>query len=203
MSEISIAQVEFIWDGEFCDDDCQWLNYDKTHCVLWSKDVKEASLGPDPLAEYQEKGKASEFSGRIRCKLCKEAQAPMGIHRKTPKGVRVFPTPDDIVEGRWVPAEELLDFRGVLKGWFIQAQACWQVLEEDEVKMISVAYQARKGKKGKTRDLGTAFELKNLDELPKDARLPFMLWANSLYEDAVDIDDSLVFAKWYEAHGDE
>lgn len=201
--EIGTTTVEFVWEGEFCYRDCEWLNHDLTYCVLHSEQLKLGKLAVDPVAEYTTNGKAEPYEAPIRCKSCRNCAEPMGLYRRTAKTMRVYPSPEQILNGEWVPAEKLIDFKKVLPGWFLRVEPIWQEEEEDNVKMISVKYSARKGKKGKIRELGTAFGLIGLDKLPKGTRLPFMLWANTLYEEAVDITDSIVFDQFYAQTGED
>ena len=201
MPQVSVLPVEFVWEGDFCHEDCEWRSHDLNYCIVHGEELKIHKMD-DPIVEYVHKAKPRTYEAPLRCKGCLEAQPSMGLYRKLPGGVRVFPTAKQIVDGEWVACDKLLDLRKAMKGWSIRLEYCWHFLEEDDVEMCDVKFSARKGAKGKIRELGTAQSgFSGLQELPKAAREAFMVWASTVYDEIVDIEKAETDALWEEQNG--
>lgn len=200
MDQLGFATVEFEHNGDFCGSDCPWRIESAEWCALYNTGLKTHKM-VDPINQYlanvpPKAGGVKEWA--LRCKPCRDQAPPSGLYQKVPKrgGISVFPTPHEICFGEWVPCERLHEFRKVMAGWFLRCRYTWRALAENDVEICDVELSARKGLTGKIRKLGACSGLVGLDQLPKDARGTFLVWANCLFDEVVDIEDAKIDALW-------
>lgn len=216
MTNYGSKLVHLEYEGDFCGPCSFCVHNDgasKAMCMIYrTKDdhprlltVRQADLDYLP-AYYPSLRKKETQPEALRCKECLAEHVGTGPNRKAPKGMILYPSPQQMVAGDWLDAAKIVDLSASLVGWSVQVQYgyAFEVDEEDgaEVGICALFLKARKGARGRILDLGGTEGWQGLAQLPKGAAEALMRWAGELYNDLVDVPESVTDRLWSDLHGE-
>ena len=203
------------YEGDYCGpcSFCSYTDSGKATCAIYrTRDdhprllkIKRVDLDYQP-AYYPILRKEEKQPEAVRCKECLAEFKSYGPNRAVPKGSILYPTPRQMVKGEWLDAKKIVDLAPSLKGWSVQIQYGYatEVDEDngDEISICALFVKARKGARGRVLDLGGTEAWAGLDKLPRGAAEALMRWVGELYNELVDVPESVTDQLWSEMHGE-
>ena len=204
------------YEGDYCGpcSFCAYTDTGKAMCQIYrTRDdhprlLKTKKIDLDYRPQYYPILRAQEkLNEAVRCRECLTEFRSYGPNRATPRGMILYPTPEQMVEGAWLDAGKIVDLAASLKGWLVQVQFGYAFEAEDEdsgeaIGICALFVKARKAPRGHVKDLGGTEGWRALDKLPKGAAESVMRWVGELYNELVDVPESVTDRLWSDLHGE-
>jgi len=160
---------------------------------------------------------AEKVPEAVRCAPCLAEFPSTGIFRRKPRGMMLYPSPEQMVRGSWLVTDQIVDLAQVMPGYQIQVKYGYvpegddsddekyfdsEIDASEGVLICALTVSIKKGARGPITWLGGSEGWQNLERLPKGAAEALFQWVGYTYNHLVDVSGSVTDQLWESLHGE-